>query len=170
MGTVFSGLTKEDIKTVKKTGCRLPQEQIELLYKRFRELDKEEIGRIYIDRLLCIPEISINPLGERVVRKICGNDGRIDFKGFLLAITIFSKYSTNEEKVNFFFELISSDGVITKDNLLEIAENLYPVEEDREAISLGIDEVFRAYDKTHKNYIECKDLKMMDCNALGNIF
>ncbi|KAI5192465.1 serine/threonine-protein phosphatase 2B regulatory subunit [Nematocida minor] len=170
MGTVFSGLTKEDMKTVKKTGCRLPSEQIEILYKRFKELDKEEIGRVYMDQLLCIPEISINPLGERVVRKICGKDGKIDFKGFVLAITVFSKYSTNEEKVNFFFELIATDGTITKESLQDIAKDLYAGDEDMEGVNLGIDEVFRVYDREHKNFIECKDLKKMDCNALGNIF
>ncbi|KAI5166644.1 serine/threonine-protein phosphatase 2B regulatory subunit [Nematocida sp. ERTm5] len=170
MGTVFSGLTKEDIKAVKQTGCRLPPKQIKLLYKRFKDLDKEEIGRIFVDQLLCIPEISINPLGEKVARKICDEEGKIDFNGFVSAVTIFSKYSTNEEKVRFFFDLISTNGRVTRRDLEEIASNLYPKDEKSEEIQAGIDDVFKVYDKQNKNFIECKDLKGMDCNALGKIF
>ncbi|KAI5147583.1 serine/threonine-protein phosphatase 2B regulatory subunit [Nematocida ausubeli] len=170
MGTVFSGLTKEDIRVIRQTGCRLPPKQIKLLYTRFKELDKEEIGRIFVDQLLCIPEISINPFGERVIRKICDEDGKIDFNGFVSAATIFSKYSTNEEKVKFFFDLISVDGRITRTDLEEIASNLYPKDENTEDIRAGIDEIFHVYDKTNKEFIECKDLNKMDCNALGRIF
>lgn len=170
MGTVFSGLTKEDIKIVRKTGCKLPPEQIEVLYKRFKELDKEEIGCIYMDQLLCIPEISINPLGERVVRKICDNEGKIDFNGFVAAITVFSKYSSNQEKVDFFFDLIAENGKISKEVLQQISNDLYTREEESDGIQAGIDEVFKVYDREHKKYIECGDLKRMDCNALGNIF
>ncbi|OAG29197.1 hypothetical protein NEDG_01270 [Nematocida displodere] len=91
MGAMFSGLTPEDIKDIHKKGCQFNASEIKNLYKRFKFLDKDEIGRIYIDTLLCIPEISINPLGERVIRAICSKDGSLDFKGFLRVLEMFIK-------------------------------------------------------------------------------
>ncbi|KAH9385672.1 serine/threonine-protein phosphatase 2B regulatory subunit [Nematocida major] len=169
MGSVFSGLTKEDIQAVKKEGCKLPQEEIKKLYIRFKELDKEEIGRIYMDQLLCIPEISINPMGERVIRKICDKEGKIDFNGFIRAATLFSKYGTNEEKVTFFFDMIAENGKLTKEALQDLSSDLYTHESESEGIKAGIEEVFRVYGKDKKPFIECADLKGMDCGALGNI-
>jgi Ca2+-binding EF-hand superfamily protein len=47
------------------------QYEIESLYKRFRSLDRGRKGYISAEELMSIPELSINPLAQRLVRNIC---------------------------------------------------------------------------------------------------
>jgi hypothetical protein len=51
--------------------CRIPlavtQAEVEALYKRFRSLDRSKKGFISAEELLGIPELSINPLAQRLV-------------------------------------------------------------------------------------------------------
>jgi Ca2+-binding EF-hand superfamily protein len=44
------------------------QYEIESLYKRFRSLDRGRKGYISAEELMSIPELSINPLAQRLVR------------------------------------------------------------------------------------------------------
>ena len=44
------------------------QYEVEALYNRFRALDKGRKGYITADEFLAIPELSINPLAQRLVR------------------------------------------------------------------------------------------------------
>lgn len=44
------------------------QEEVEALYRRFRSLDRGLKGYISSEELLGIPELSINPLAQRVLR------------------------------------------------------------------------------------------------------
>lgn len=43
------------------------ERQIERLYSRFLGLDKQEKGRLSREDFLRIPELAINPLGDRIV-------------------------------------------------------------------------------------------------------
>jgi hypothetical protein len=47
------------------------------LYKRFRSLDRSRKGYISAEELMSIPELSINPLAQRLVRTrcVCGGGG-----------------------------------------------------------------------------------------------
>ncbi|KAI5180708.1 serine/threonine-protein phosphatase 2B regulatory subunit [Nematocida sp. AWRm80] len=168
MGAVFSGLTKEDISGIKDSGCQFTSKEIARLYKRFKELDKEEIGRVYLDRLLCIPEISINPLGEKVIRTMVQKEGFLDFKGFLSALSIFSKYTTNEEKIKFFIQVISSNNTINRSDLEDISNDLYGGIYSQEDILLGIDRVFKRY-STDQNTLAQNDIRTLNCSILEKI-
>lgn len=44
------------------------QAEVESLYRRFRSLDRGLKGYISAEEFLAIPELSINPLAQRVVR------------------------------------------------------------------------------------------------------
>jgi Ca2+-binding EF-hand superfamily protein len=46
------------------------QPEVESLYKRFRSLDRARKGYISAEELMSIPELSINPLAQRLVRLI----------------------------------------------------------------------------------------------------
>lgn len=45
------------------------QPEVESLYKRFRSLDRARKGYISAEELMSIPELSINPLAQRLVRE-----------------------------------------------------------------------------------------------------
>jgi len=45
------------------------QAQVEALYSRFRALDRGRKGYITADECLAIPELSINPLAQRMVSR-----------------------------------------------------------------------------------------------------
>ncbi|KAI5184593.1 serine/threonine-protein phosphatase 2B regulatory subunit [Nematocida homosporus] len=168
MGSVFSGLTKEDIGSIREAGCRFSDTEIKKLYSRFRDLDKDEIGRIYLEQLLCIPEISINPLGERVIRKICSVEGTLDFRGFLRVLGIFSNRSSNQEKSVFLAEIISA-GAIERKDLEEIANDLYGGIYEQEKIVAAVDLVFKKYQKKPQESISPSEMKSLDCSCLSII-
>jgi hypothetical protein len=46
------------------------QPEVESLYKRFRSLDRARKGYISAEELMSIPELSINPLAQRLVRSL----------------------------------------------------------------------------------------------------
>jgi hypothetical protein len=48
--------------------CTGTQPEVESLYKRFRSLDRARKGYISAEELMSIPELSINPLAQRLVR------------------------------------------------------------------------------------------------------
>lgn len=169
MGGIFSGLTKEDISGIREHGCRFTDQEIKKIYIRFKELDKEEMGYIEIERLLCIPEISINPLGERVIRKICGDANTLDFKRFLEILTIFSTRSTNKEKSKFFADILSSDGPITRKDLEEIANDIYGGIYKKEQIEEAIEVMFEMHGKKGKEIIKEEEVGKIDCSCLNII-
>lgn len=165
MGAAFSRLTKEDIEHVKDKMCVFSEQEIRELYRRFKELDAEEIGRVSVDRFLCIPEISINPLGERIIRKICGEEGALDFGSFVKALCVFSRKVSNEEKIRFFMSIISPEERIDKNDLLEIANELYAGVHPKEVVRHAVDEVFKAYDVDCKGFLEYEDIMDIDCTG-----
>merc|ERR1711913_119304 len=59
-------LQPEDITAIQEeTGFN--QNQIERLYSRFSSLDKQDKGYLTREDFLRIPELAINPLGDRIV-------------------------------------------------------------------------------------------------------
>lgn len=62
-------LTQYDIEEVQEhCGGRFNHREIQSLYKRFRNLDKQHKGYISEDELLNIPELAISPLASRIVQ------------------------------------------------------------------------------------------------------
>ena len=56
--------------------------QVQRLYGRFKQLDKCDCGFLTREDLLCIPEVNINPLGERLIDVIMndyGENNKINF-------------------------------------------------------------------------------------------
>lgn len=74
--------------------------QIERLYSRFTSLDRGDCGTLSREDFLRIPELAINPLGERIVNAFfeeSGND-RVNFLQFMQVLALFrpiKKHSPN---------------------------------------------------------------------------
>uniref|UniRef100_A0AC35FVX0 EF-hand domain-containing protein n=1 Tax=Panagrolaimus sp. PS1159 TaxID=55785 RepID=A0AC35FVX0_9BILA len=105
--------------------------QIIRLHKRFLSLDKDERGYISRYDLLNIPELAINPLGERIVdafftaEKECTDDGRMNFRQFINVLAHFrpinkkcqNGLNSRESKLRFAFSMydLNKNNYITKE-------------------------------------------------------
>eukprot|EP00088_Acartia_fossae_P068921 TRINITY_DN8855_c0_g1_i2.p1 TRINITY_DN8855_c0_g1~~TRINITY_DN8855_c0_g1_i2.p1 ORF type:complete len:224 (+),score=56.29 TRINITY_DN8855_c0_g1_i2:42-713(+) len=86
-------LQDEDIEKIEReTG--FTANQIDRLYSRFTSLDKEEKGYLSRDDFLRIPELAINPLGDRIVHAFFHDnkertDDNVNFTDFVKVLAHF---------------------------------------------------------------------------------
>jgi len=108
--------------------------QIERLYSRFTALDKSNTGALSRDDFLRIPELAINPLGDRIVNSFFrhSEEDRVNFRQFVRVLAHFrpvkknreNQFNSREGKLHFAFKLydIDDDDRITKDELLAVLQ------------------------------------------------
>ncbi|KAK3596496.1 hypothetical protein CHS0354_007402 [Potamilus streckersoni] len=133
MGTKASiQLQEEEIHEIQEeTG--FSHNQIERLYSRFASLDKNNNGFLSREDFLRIPELAINPLGDRIVHSFFleSNDETVNFRQFMRVLARFrptksnhhkNKLNTREEKLKFAFHMYDLDGddKISRDELLAV--------------------------------------------------
>ena len=82
------------------------QADIQVLYRRFQTLDRRKKGYISMDEFLNIPELSINPLSQRLVTLF----ENVNFEDFVKLIAVFTDKASKEEKLRVIF---SSSGTWT---------------------------------------------------------
>ena len=128
-------LLPEDIAAMQEeTGFN--QNQIERLYTRFSSLDKQDKGYLNREDFLRIPELAINPLGDRIIHAFFfesrnQEEEQIDFKDFVRVLSHFrpvkkdsenNKLNTRMEKLHFAFRMYDLDGddKISKEELLAV--------------------------------------------------
>jgi calcineurin B family protein 1 len=126
-------LQPEDIETIQEeTGFN--QRQIERLYSRFLGLDKQEKGHLSREDFLRIPELAINPLGDRIVHAFFhesrkGEEDQVDFHDFLRVLAHFrpirrreTQLNSRREKLKFAFSMYDLDGddYISKEELVAV--------------------------------------------------
>lgn len=127
-------LQDEDVAEIQKETGFSPN-QISRLYSRFSCLDKSNSGTLCRDDFLRIPELAINPLGDRIVDAFFMEDDvtegeECNFKQFMRTLARFrpvkcnteNPLNTREEKLKFAFKIydLDKDGKISKDDLLGI--------------------------------------------------
>lgn len=108
--------------------------QIERLYSRFTSLDKGDNGTLGREDFLRIPELAINPLGDRIVQAFFTDtdsyDERINFRQYMRVLASFrpikknrdAKLNSREDKLRFAFKMYDLDGdeKISRDELLSV--------------------------------------------------
>ncbi|XP_039119198.1 calcineurin subunit B-like [Dioscorea cayenensis subsp. rotundata] len=119
MGNVPSMLTQYDIEEVQEHCHYLfSQQEIVALYKRFCQLDRNSNGFIAADEFLSIPEFSLNPLSQRLLKMVDG----LNFKDFVAFLSAFSPLATPHQKMELIFKVydIDSKGRVTFSDLIEV--------------------------------------------------
>merc|ERR1712203_68681 len=128
-------LQEEEINEITaETG--FTKQQIERLYARFTSLDKHNHGYLTREDFLRIPELAINPLGDRIVHAFfyeskSQGEEKVDFKDFVRVVAHFrpvkknpakNKLNTRHEKLHFAFRMYDLDGddKISKEELLAV--------------------------------------------------
>ncbi|XP_018018592.1 calcineurin B homologous protein 1 [Hyalella azteca] len=134
-------LQDSDIKSI-QADTGFSASQIERLYSRFTSLDKGNSGSLSREDFLRIPELAINPLGDRIVhaffqdnttsarRAPHTSDCWVNFKQFVRVLAHFrpikrnqeNKLNSREEKLRFAFKMydLDDDGSITRDEVLAV--------------------------------------------------
>ncbi|XP_053701045.1 calcineurin B homologous protein 1 [Synchiropus splendidus] len=118
-------LREEEIEEVKKeTG--FSHSQITRLYSRFTSLDKGENGTLSREDFQRIPELAINPLGDRIINAFFpeGED-QVNFRGFMRTLAHFRPIEDNEKNKN-----PSSEPLNSRTNKLLFAFRLYDLDRD----------------------------------------
>nr|QBH72772.1 calcineurin b subunit [Encarsia formosa] len=124
-------LREEEIAQIQEATGFTPN-QIERLYSRFTSLDRGDCGTLSREDFLRIPELAINPLGDRIVNAFFeeSRSDRVNFLQFMQVLAHFRPIKKNginvlnsrEEKLRFAFKMydIDNDDLISKDELLAI--------------------------------------------------
>ncbi|XP_033333752.1 calcineurin like EF-hand protein 1 elm [Megalopta genalis] len=124
-------LREEEIARIQDATGFTPN-QIERLYSRFTSLDRGDCGTLSREDFLRIPELAINPLGDRIVNAFfeeSGND-RVNFLEFMQVLARFrpikknspNRSNSRQQKLKFAFKMydLDNDDLISKDELLAI--------------------------------------------------
>ncbi|XP_047470849.1 calcineurin B homologous protein 1-like isoform X2 [Penaeus chinensis] len=111
---------------------RVLPSQIERLYSRFTSLDKGDNGCLSREDFLRIPELAINPLGDRIVHAFFkeSEGDRVNFCQFVRVLAHFrpikrtqdNKLNAREEKLRFAFKMydLDDDDRISREELLAV--------------------------------------------------
>ncbi|KAF0043921.1 hypothetical protein F2P81_003079 [Scophthalmus maximus] len=119
-------LREEEIEEIKKeTG--FSHSQITRLYSRFTSLDKGENGTLSREDFQRIPELAINPLGDRIINAFFpeGED-QVNFRGFMRTLAHFRPIEDNEKSKN----AAVSEPLNSRTNKLLFAFRLYDLDRD----------------------------------------
>lgn len=134
MGTVMGGLSTASLQPEEvielQQMCHFTQPEIRRLYKRFRKLDTTKSGGVTRKDLLKIPELSMNPLAERIT-SLFKSQGQIDgsfinFRDFLRMLSVFSERASREEKERMAFRVydMNRDNFISENDLYEVLKTM----------------------------------------------
>ncbi|KAG1685290.1 Calcineurin B protein 1 [Nymphon striatum] len=124
-------LQPDEINEIKlETG--FSSSQIERLYSRYTSLDKADNGTLSREDFLRIPELAINPLGDRIVHAFFTSnlDDHINFRQFIRILSHFRpirkdkeiNLNSREDKLRFAFKMydLDDDGKISREELLAV--------------------------------------------------
>uniref|UniRef100_A0A8D3BNE1 Calcineurin like EF-hand protein 1 n=1 Tax=Scophthalmus maximus TaxID=52904 RepID=A0A8D3BNE1_SCOMX len=106
---------------------RFSHSQITRLYSRFTSLDKGENGTLSREDFQRIPELAINPLGDRIINAFFpeGED-QVNFRGFMRTLAHFRPIEDNEKSKN----AAVSEPLNSRTNKLLFAFRLYDLDRD----------------------------------------
>ena len=89
MGAAASGLTPEEVQELADS-TPFSRSDVRALYARFRALDRAKNGRVSVEELTLVPELSMNPLCTRIVALFDDDGGGgVTFHQFVHTLAVF---------------------------------------------------------------------------------
>ena len=169
-------LEDSDIEEIRKeTG--FSASQIKRLYSRFSNLDKRNNAYLSREDFLRIPELAINPLGERIVNSFfvpqgteIGQEHGINFRDFVKALARFRRedgsgkahpLNHTENKLEYAFRMYDIDGMnkISKDNICYILSLMVGANKSSEQLIAIADRTMLEADEDKDGYIDFAEFK-----------
>merc|ERR1711962_1052847 len=143
-------LQQEEIDEItSETG--FTKQQIERLYARFSSLDKQSHGYLTREDFLRIPELAINPLGDRIVHAFFyesknTEEEKVDFKDFVRVVAHFRPVKKNPLKNKLNTRMVGAN--ISPEQLLSIAERtILEADEDKDDL-ISFEEFVKVLERT----------------------
>eukprot|EP01137_Pigoraptor_chileana_P019185 Opistho-2@79846 len=97
------------------------------IYKRYQDLNIDNRDRLTRDQILALPELSVNPFRDQIV-KVFSEDGSgaMTFEDFLDLLSVFSEGATRDVKASYAFRIydFDGDGYLDKSDLLDTVKCL----------------------------------------------
>ncbi|XP_062040337.1 calcineurin B homologous protein 1-like [Lepus europaeus] len=165
MGSQASTLLRhEELEEIKKeTG--FSHSQIARLYKRFTSLDINGIGALSREDFLRIPELAINPLGDRIISAFFSEgEDEVNFRVFIRILAHFRPISDKENskdakgpeplnsrsnKLRFAFQLydLDKDDKISRSELIQVLRMMVGVNISEEQLGVMADRTIQEADE-----------------------
>eukprot|EP01083_Nonionella_stella_P069997 186994_1 len=101
--------------------------ELKRLHRRFVNLDTDSSGTLCVDEFMAINNLSQNPLLHRVISIFdTDNNGEVDFKEFINALSIFVDQENPKKKLVFAFKLydVNNDGYISNGDLFTVLRTM----------------------------------------------
>lgn len=153
-------LCEEEIEDLMNS-TNFNQKELELLYERFKMLDRQNNGYLTYSDIMFIPEFCANPFNNRI---ICAMEKTIEYESmtfpfFLEIMSIFSPKSSIHQRIRFLFNVfdLNEDGRLCAAVLSKIYEMLYGNDAVRGTCAKEVGELLRTYDRKHKGYLNYND-------------
>lgn len=137
-------------------------EEIQRLYKRFSKLDKDKSGSIDKGEFLSIPQLSNNPLSGRLIDLFdTDRGGDVDFREFILGLSIFSSKGAKEEKLRFAFQIydMDRDGFISNGELFSVLKLMTGNNLTPQQLQQIVDKTIREADKNGDGRIDFDEFR-----------
>ncbi|CAG9464146.1 unnamed protein product [Pedinophyceae sp. YPF-701] len=150
MGQVISGgLTQYDVEDI-QAYCDgfFSQSEILSLYARFKKLDMKSKGYLSKDEIEKIPEVSINPLSQRLVNLFAG----VNFKEYARLLSAFSAKASRQAKIAFMFQVydVDRDGWVGREDLVIMLEMMTGSHMSKDEVNAVAEKVLRDAGATEK--------------------
>ncbi|GAA5891861.1 hypothetical protein JCM3775_004178 [Rhodotorula graminis] len=170
MGKSQSKLSPEDLHDLQKT-TYFDKKELQQWYKGFTkdcpsgQLNQEEFARIYKQ---FFPFGNPKSFAEHVFKVFDkNNNGTIDFREFIAALSITSRGKL-DEKLQWAFQLydINNDGLITYDEMLKIVQSIYDMTgemvklpPDEDTAEKRVNKIFALMDLNHDHQLTFEEFK-----------
>lgn len=159
-------LQRNEIEEIQKETGFTPN-QIVRLYSRFTSLDKSNTGTLSRADFLRIPELAINPLGDRIVHSFFRDcpDDQVNFRQFVKVLAIFRPVkrtsvpqvarNTKENKLRFAFQLydLDEDSKISADEILAVLQMMVGVNIPDDQLESIAERTLQENDLDHDGFI-----------------
>lgn len=163
MSEEISSLTPSEIQDLCKTTA-LTEAQILRLHKRFVKIDVGKRGTLSQAELSGIPGLASNPLVQRIVAIMDGNqDGRVTFSEVARTLAILSPQTPKEAKLRFTFKMydVDGDGRVSNKDLFEILRIMVGTNLTVVQVQQIVDKTFIEADLDRDGYITFEDFQRL---------